>query len=331
MGIGFNTGNRAAAEALDDHSTAPRWASTRMEAAALYELAIAGRFDEVDEAAARIMTYSDDARTVGRVRAARAEAALWRGELREAVDESLRIIESNADTPRARVAEARWAGAVAVGALADIAEQAWRRGDDEAARDAVAEGEHVHEFALSQGKYSLENQWREDMRNPETICMEARMYAELNRLRDEADIEMWRVAVAKAATFRYWRVSARWRLAEALLNDGRRDEAIGELQSAHADAVHMGASPLRKAIEALAKRARIGIDGDEPDTDDLFTPRERSVLELVAGGLTNRQVGERLYISEKTASVHLSRVMAKLGAASRTEAVSLAYERGLLD
>jgi DNA-binding NarL/FixJ family response regulator len=55
------------------------------------------------------------------------------------------------------------------------------------------------------------------------------------------------------------------------------------------------------------------------------------VLELVAGGLTNRQVGERLYISEKTASVHLSRVMAKLGASSRTEAVSLAYERGLLD
>ncbi|HTI26982.1 MAG TPA: response regulator transcription factor, partial [Kutzneria sp.] len=331
MGIAFNTGGRAAAEALEDHSTAPRWASTRLEAAALYELAIAGRFDEVDEAAARIMTYSDDARTIGRVRAARAEAALWRGELREAVDESLRIIDSNGETPRARVAEARWAGAVAVGALADMAEQAWRRGDDDAARDAVAEGERVHEFALSQGKYSLENQWREDMRNPETICMEARMYAELNRLRDEVDIEMWRVAVAKAATFRYWHISARWRLAEALINDGRRDEAVVELRAAHAEAVHMGALPLRKAIESLARRARIEVAGVAVDSEDLFTPRERSVLELVASGLTNRQVGERLYISEKTASVHLSRVMAKLGAASRTEAVSLAYERGLLD
>ena len=54
------------------------------------------------------------------------------------------------------------------------------------------------------------------------------------------------------------------------------------------------------------------------------------MLTLVAGGRTNRQVGAELYISEKTVSVHLSRVMAKLGAASRTEAVSIAYARGLL-
>ncbi|MFC7656229.1 response regulator transcription factor [Pseudonocardia benzenivorans] len=55
------------------------------------------------------------------------------------------------------------------------------------------------------------------------------------------------------------------------------------------------------------------------------------MLGLVAGGLTNRQVGAELFISEKTVSVHLSRVMAKLGAGSRTEAVSLAWSRGLLD
>jgi DNA-binding NarL/FixJ family response regulator len=54
------------------------------------------------------------------------------------------------------------------------------------------------------------------------------------------------------------------------------------------------------------------------------------VLVLVAGGRTNRQVGAELFISEKTVSVHLSRVMAKLGATSRTEAVSVAYSRGLL-
>jgi DNA-binding CsgD family transcriptional regulator len=54
------------------------------------------------------------------------------------------------------------------------------------------------------------------------------------------------------------------------------------------------------------------------------------VLALVAGGRTNRQVGAELFINEKTVSVHLSRVMAKLGASSRTEAVSVAYARGLL-
>jgi DNA-binding NarL/FixJ family response regulator len=54
------------------------------------------------------------------------------------------------------------------------------------------------------------------------------------------------------------------------------------------------------------------------------------VLALVAEGRTNRQIGQALFISEKTVSVHLSRVMAKLGAGSRTEAVSVAYGRGLL-
>jgi DNA-binding NarL/FixJ family response regulator len=59
-------------------------------------------------------------------------------------------------------------------------------------------------------------------------------------------------------------------------------------------------------------------------------PRERSVLAEVALGRTNRQVGAALFISEKTVSVHLSRVMAKLGASSRTQAVSIAHARGLL-
>lgn len=54
------------------------------------------------------------------------------------------------------------------------------------------------------------------------------------------------------------------------------------------------------------------------------------MLELVAHGLTNRAVGERLFISEKTVSVHLSRAMAKLGASGRAEAVALAHSRGLL-
>ena len=54
------------------------------------------------------------------------------------------------------------------------------------------------------------------------------------------------------------------------------------------------------------------------------------MLEQVAQGHTNRQIGAALFISEKTVSVHLSRVMAKLGAGSRTEAVGIAYARGLL-
>ena len=327
----FDLGARTAAEALTDHSGAPPWASLRIEAANLFTLAVAGRFAEIDEAATRILATATDARTVVRVRVAVAEAALWRGNLREAAGESIRIIDWLTDLSRPWVALAYRACATALSALADASEQAWLRRDEGAARDAVAEGERLYDRALSHSRYALEGQWREEMLNPETICMEARMHAELTRLHGENDVKIWRVAVAKATAFKYWQVSARWRLAEALINDGRREEAIVELRAAHAGAVHMGALPLRDAVEALAKRARIEVAGVEVDTEDLFTPRERATLELVASGLTNRQVGERLYISEKTASVHLSRVMAKLGASSRTEAVSLAYERGLLD
>ena len=55
-----------------------------------------------------------------------------------------------------------------------------------------------------------------------------------------------------------------------------------------------------------------------------LTPREVQVLELIAQGLSNRQIGEKLFISAKTASVHVSAILRKLGAASRTEAVFLA-------
>jgi DNA-binding NarL/FixJ family response regulator len=63
----------------------------------------------------------------------------------------------------------------------------------------------------------------------------------------------------------------------------------------------------------------------------VLTPREAEVLALVAEGGSNRDVGQRLFISTKTASVHVSNILAKLGARSRTEAVSIARRRGLLD
>ena len=63
----------------------------------------------------------------------------------------------------------------------------------------------------------------------------------------------------------------------------------------------------------------------------MLTEREREVLALVAEGLTNREIGSRLFISAKTASVHLSNLMVKLNVSSRTEAVTVAQRRGLLD
>jgi DNA-binding CsgD family transcriptional regulator len=62
----------------------------------------------------------------------------------------------------------------------------------------------------------------------------------------------------------------------------------------------------------------------------LLTPRERDVLALLAEGRTNRQIGGTLFISEKTASVHVSNILGKLGASGRAEAVAIAHRRGLL-
>jgi DNA-binding NarL/FixJ family response regulator len=131
----------------------------------------------------------------------------------------------------------------------------------------------------------------------------------------------------------YEQAVCRWRLGEALLAAERRDEAAVALRAADEVAARLDARPLREALRKLARRGRVQL-GDEPaprEQLDPFTPRERSVLRLVALGRTNRQVGDELFISEKTVSVHLSRIMAKLGATRRAEAVAIAMDRGLLE
>jgi DNA-binding NarL/FixJ family response regulator len=133
----------------------------------------------------------------------------------------------------------------------------------------------------------------------------------------------------------YRQAYARLRRAEAMLASGAaHGEVVADLRAARAVATRLGAEPLAAAVAAMAVRAGVQLDDEAAPVapaSDVLTPRERSVLALVADGRTNRQVGAELYISEKTVSVHLSRVMAKLGASSRTEAVTIAYARGLLD
>ena len=70
--------------------------------------------------------------------------------------------------------------------------------------------------------------------------------------------------------------------------------------------------------------------GSDPTSGRDLTPREREVLAMVAAGLTNREIGEALFISESTAGVHVSHLMAKLGVSSRTEAAAWAYQAGVV-
>lgn len=96
----------------------------------------------------------------------------------------------------------------------------------------------------------------------------------------------------------------------------------------------LGAHPLAEAVESLVRRGRLdarlpGAAG-EPAVFP-FTPRERDVLALLSRDRANRQIGGELFISEKTASVHVSYIVVKLGASGRTEAVAIAHRRGLVD
>ncbi|GAB1645891.1 helix-turn-helix transcriptional regulator [Krasilnikovia sp. MM14-A1259] len=119
-------------------------------------------------------------------------------------------------------------------------------------------------------------------------------------------------------------------LAEAAAGAGDRSGAGAALEEAVAVAAALGASPLSQAADTLARR--IGVRSAAPSGPaDVLTAREREVLRLVAEGQSNGRIAERLYISPKTASVHVSRIIAKLDVANRVEAAAVAHRLGLLD
>ncbi|MFJ8669283.1 AAA family ATPase [Streptomyces sp. NPDC093600] len=164
--------------------------------------------------------------------------------------------------------------------------------------------------------------------------------AELDRAEGRTSVERWAECVAayERRERPHQLALARHRLADALLVEGgRREEAAALLREAHATAVHLGAHPLREDVELLAARARLPLTAPESAPpprhgDDAFglTPREQDVLRLVAAGRTNRQIAEELFISPKTASVHVSNILAKLGVSGRGEAAAMAHRLHLL-
>ncbi|MQY39454.1 hypothetical protein SRB17_74810 [Streptomyces sp. RB17] len=132
----------------------------------------------------------------------------------------------------------------------------------------------------------------------------------------------------------------RHRLAGALLADGgddERDRAVELLRLAAAVAAHLDARSLADAVARLAQRARLtltraprqALGSTDPAAALGLTSRERDVLRLVSAGRTNRQIAEELFISPKTASVHVSNILSKLGVSGRGEAAAVAHRLGL--
>jgi DNA-binding CsgD family transcriptional regulator len=166
--------------------------------------------------------------------------------------------------------------------------------------------------------------------------------AERSRLEGRSDPGRWRAAAAawERLEHPYDAAYARFREAEALLAaGGSRQQAETALRAAHQTTVALGAMPLRREIELLAQRGRLHLQepvdtaatpqASSPAASLGLTQREAEVLALVAEGRTNRQIGQALFITPKTASVHVSRILAKLGVAGRGEAAAIAHRLGL--
>ena len=115
------------------------------------------------------------------------------------------------------------------------------------------------------------------------------------------------------------------RLAAALHAAGREKDAAEMRLEAEAAALRLGAQPLLRELG----RPTVG-ESEPADRAIALTARELEVLKLVSVGRSNREIADQLYISVKTASVHVSNILSKLGAQSRTEAVAIAGRLGII-
>jgi DNA-binding CsgD family transcriptional regulator/tetratricopeptide (TPR) repeat protein len=141
-------------------------------------------------------------------------------------------------------------------------------------------------------------------------------------------VAAWRETVALFEEFGHVPELAqcRIRLAAVLRASGDLTGAREVADLARATAHQLGAQPMLDALRALGTSP---VRSDAGGTDAL-TPRETEILALVADGRSNGEIGKQLFISAKTVSVHVSNILAKLGASGRTEAAAIARRRGLL-
>jgi len=180
-------------------------------------------------------------------------------------------------------------------------------------------------------------------RLPRRVSMHE-LYAELVEAELDRAAADWGALVARAETIEapvYLTAQLRLRqAASAAAVPGRRQEAANAARAARETAMKLGAVTLLAEIDELARSARLmsvvpagretPAEAPAPTHGPLLTARETEVLRLVAEGLSNGQIGTRLYITTKTVSVHVSNILAKLGVSSRTEAAAVAHRDRLL-
>jgi DNA-binding CsgD family transcriptional regulator len=263
-----------------------------------------------------------------------AEHALWQGDCERALAEAEAAID--ADAWPAHSPSVIRVTAIALAARADRAARLRAAGDASGADADAAAGAALLGVAREGASYPARPR---AVLGPEGRGWLARCEAEYARLTGTNSPDAWeRVLAEFGPGYVYETARTQWRLAEALVEDGRRDEAAAVWRAARDTASRLRAAPLGAALDDLARRARLdsgnGSRGGHGHGSAAASPlaaltdREREVLSLVARGMSNREIGTELFITPKTASVHVSNILGKLGAASRTEAAAIAYREG---
>ena len=283
-----------------------------------------------------------------------AEHAAWRGDTDAALAEAEAAM--NAESWPTHSPSVIRVAAVALGSRADRAAALRAAGDTAGADAEVAAGAELLDVARAgaarRGGVVLDLGARPVAEDAKTAASAARLgpegrgwlarcEAEYARLAGANSPSAWEKVITEFGPgYVYETARTQWRLAEALVEAGRRDEAVPVWHAAHDTASALRAAPLTRALDDLARRARLdtgnGSHGNGsrgpagPRVSRLagLTDREREVLRLLTRGMSNREIGAELFITPKTASVHVSNILAKLGAASRTEAAAIAYRDG---
>jgi DNA-binding CsgD family transcriptional regulator len=263
-----------------------------------------------------------------------AEQALWRGDTDLALADAQAAITADA-WPSHSPAVIRVA-AVALSARADRACAARAAGDAAAAATEVAAAASLLDLARAGARFPRRPK---AVLGPEGRGWLARCVAEYDRARGANSPRAWEeVLAAFGPKYVYETARTQWRLAAALAEAGRREEAASVWRAAAGTAAQLRAAPLAAALDDLARRARLDVGQAGHDSRNGhdsggvtagLTDREREVLRLLSRGMSNREIGTELFITPKTASVHVSNILAKLGAASRTEAAAIAHREGV--
>ncbi|MGP4028414.1 helix-turn-helix transcriptional regulator [Actinomadura sp. 3N407] len=265
-----------------------------------------------------------------------AEHALWRGDPETASEHVGSVVRTSYGETVGVIRIA----ATGLWAQAEIAARARAAGDDDAVREAAATGDDL----LSRARRAVG--FTDNGRPRAWLGLEghgwlARAEAERRRVDGVHDVGLWRKAADlftygdPDGGFVYEVARSRWRLAEALAENGDREGAAEQWRSAVRGAERLGAAPLLAALRDLGARARLGAARPAPGASapsgpfGALTGREREVLKLVAEGHNNREIAAALFISPKTASVHVSNILAKLNVTSRTQAAAAAHREGI--